>query len=67
MTAVFCTILKLLIDVNEIPVYNGQAYLLQCLNDIVVQWTQNPSRYLRRSPLFLITSEILPNYILNVI
>ena len=27
-------------DVNQIPVYNGRTYPLQCWNDTVVKWTQ---------------------------
>jgi len=63
----FFTILKLLMDVNQIPVYNWRAYLLQCLNDTVVEWTQNHSRYFKGAPLFLITSEIVTNFLPNVI
>ncbi|KAJ8436041.1 hypothetical protein Cgig2_017509 [Carnegiea gigantea] len=47
----FFTILKLLIDVNKISIYNWHACLLQCLNDIVVQWAQNQCRYFRGPPL----------------
>jgi len=62
----FFNILKLLMDVNEIPVYNWCAYLLQCLNGTVVEWTQNPSIHFKGPPQFRMISEIVTNYLLNL-
>ncbi|KAJ8451709.1 hypothetical protein Cgig2_018343 [Carnegiea gigantea] len=49
----FFRILKSLVDVNEIVKYNWCAFLLQCLNDTVVEWKQNHTRYFRGPLLFL--------------
>jgi len=48
----FFRILKLLMDVNQIPEYNWRAYLLQCLNDIVVECKQNPADIFDGQPCF---------------
>ncbi|KAJ8433833.1 LOW QUALITY PROTEIN: hypothetical protein Cgig2_028150 [Carnegiea gigantea] len=50
---------------DPIEVYDWHTYLLQCLIGIVVEWTQNPSRYFRGLPLFCMISETLTNYFLN--
>ncbi|KAJ8435402.1 hypothetical protein Cgig2_009653 [Carnegiea gigantea] len=42
-----------LVDVNQIVKYNWCAFLLQCLNDTVVEWKQNRTRYFRGPLLFL--------------
>ncbi|KAJ8434394.1 hypothetical protein Cgig2_014241 [Carnegiea gigantea] len=49
----FFRILKSLVDVNEIVKYNWCAFLLQCLNDTVVKWKQNRTRYFRGPLMFL--------------
>ncbi|KAJ8428599.1 hypothetical protein Cgig2_025259 [Carnegiea gigantea] len=41
------------VGVNQIPNYNWCAYLLQCLNDTIVECKQNHTRYFRRPLLFL--------------
>ncbi|KAJ8433832.1 hypothetical protein Cgig2_028149 [Carnegiea gigantea] len=61
----FIRILKSLIVVNQIANYNWRGYLLQCLNDAVAEWKQNPSRCFSGPPLFHMISEILTNYFLN--
>ncbi|KAJ8432427.1 hypothetical protein Cgig2_016057 [Carnegiea gigantea] len=49
----FFRILKSLVDVNQIVKYNWCAFLLRCLNDTVVEWKQNRTRYFRGPLLFL--------------
>ncbi|KAJ8433829.1 hypothetical protein Cgig2_028146 [Carnegiea gigantea] len=46
-------ILKSSMDVNQICDYNWGPYLLQCLNDTVIEWKQNRTRYFRRPLMFL--------------
>ncbi|KAJ8436043.1 hypothetical protein Cgig2_017511 [Carnegiea gigantea] len=48
----FFRILKLLMDVNQIAGYNLRAHFLQCLNETVAPWKQNPNRCCRGPPLF---------------
>ncbi|KAJ8426863.1 hypothetical protein Cgig2_008658 [Carnegiea gigantea] len=52
----FFRILNSLVDVNQIVEYNWCAFLLQCLNDTVVEWKQNRTRYFRGPLLFLMTT-----------
>ncbi|KAJ8422749.1 LOW QUALITY PROTEIN: hypothetical protein Cgig2_015659 [Carnegiea gigantea] len=47
-----------LVDVNQIAKYNWCAHLLKCLNDTVVEWKQNHTRYFRGPLLFLMTKEM---------
>ena len=54
----FFRILKSLVDVDQIMNYNWCAFLLQCLNDTVVEWKQNRTRYFRGPLLFLMVSGI---------
>ncbi|KAJ8426040.1 hypothetical protein Cgig2_021398 [Carnegiea gigantea] len=53
----FFRILKSLVDVNQIVKYNWCAFLLQYLNDTVVEWKQNCTRYFRGPLLFLMTTD----------
>ncbi|KAJ8433842.1 hypothetical protein Cgig2_028159 [Carnegiea gigantea] len=54
----FFRILKLLMDVKQMPNYNWCADLLYCPNDTIVEWKKNLSRNFVGPPLIVHESEI---------
>ena len=55
-------ILKSSLDVSQIPNYSWCVYLLQCLNEILLEWKQDCTRFFRGPTLFLMASKLLTTH-----
>jgi len=56
-------VLKYLRNIDEIKRYHWCAYTLKCLNDAVVEWKKDKSKFFTRSLLFLMVSPTIWHYI----
>ena len=56
-------VVKYLHNIDEIKRYNWCAYTLKCLNDAVVEWNKDKSKFFTRSILFLMVSTTISHYI----
>ena len=52
-------VVKYLRNIYEIKKYNWFGYALKCLNDVVVEWKKDKSKFFTRSLLFLMVSTII--------